>query len=140
MNKTFILLILATILFALVTETQPCSCLPSSLEEDVKRAALIFTGVVKDIKEIEPQSLRITLDLITVWKGPRTRRKKIRVRTGANSAMCGFNFELNRNYLVYAYSDFEDNFAVSICGRTNLLEFADGDLDYLKQRRGRFNN
>jgi hypothetical protein len=46
------------------------------------------------------------------------------------SDTCGYEFQLNNEYLVYAY-DYNGSIYTNICTRTNLLEYANEDLDYL---------
>jgi hypothetical protein len=63
-----------------------------------------------------------------VWKGEDL--EEITVLTETYSDMCGYNFQINFEYLVYAYN-YNGGIYTNICTRTDLLENAIEDLEFL---------
>ena len=62
------------------------------------------------------------------WKG--LNQTQITVYTERSSASCGYEFDLNKEYLVYAH---ESNvaFNVNYCSRTTLLPTTEKDIQEL---------
>ena len=114
---------------------------PLSPDEELPNYDAVFSGKVTDIEETNPDdqmfssadSILVTLDVDTVWKGDK--QETITVKTAQSSASCGFYFENNQEYIVYAaqYNGEEegDQLEVSLCSRTNLLSNATEDLQEL---------
>ena len=123
-NILFVLLI-AGIVF-------PCSCLePSPPEEAYEEADVVLSGTVTSkVLDASGYYFEVSLQTIDVWKGDVL--GEIIVLTEANSAACGYEFQINNDYLIYAYS-YSWGIYTNICTRTNLLEYANEDLDYLNQ-------
>ena len=112
----------------------PCSCPePPPPEEAYMDADVVFSGEVTNIVEDWNNLLKeISIDIYNVWKG--SVDNQIFILTGLDD--CGYYFQLNEEYLIYGYySDmygyYSDNIWTNICTRTNLLEYASEDLDYL---------
>ena len=110
----------------------PCSCLePPPPEEAYEDADAVFSGQVTNIVVDESGYYHeVTFQIIDVWKGEDS--EEITVLTETYSDACGYNFQINNEYLVYAYTYAGGNYT-NICTRTNLLEYASEDLDYLNQ-------
>jgi hypothetical protein len=110
----------------------PCSCLePPPPEEAYEDADAVFSGQVTNIVVDESGYYHeVTFQIIDVWKGEDS--EEITVLTETYSDACGYNFQINNEYLVYAYTYAGGNYT-NICTRTNLLEYANEDLDYLNQ-------
>ena len=110
----------------------PCSCLePPPPEEAYEEADAVFSGQVTNIVVDESGYYHeVTFQIIDVWKGEDS--EEITVLTETYSDACGYNFQINNEYLVYAYTYASGNYT-NICTRTNLLEYASEDLDYLNQ-------
>ena len=108
----------------------PCSCLePLSPEEAYEDADVVFSGKVTDmVLDGTGYYYEVTFQTIDVWKGEDS--KEITVLTETYSDACGYNFQINNEYLVYAYN-YTWGIYTNICTRTNLLEYASEDLDYL---------
>jgi hypothetical protein len=66
---------------------------------------------------------------MNVWKGEMM--KDFTVTTARQSAMCGYNFEVGKKYLVYANQS-GDGLMVNNCSRTTVFN-DDGDAKYLKK-------
>jgi len=108
----------------------PCSCMePPPPEEAYEEADAVFSGQVTNIVVDESGYYHeVTFQIIDVWKGEDS--EEITVLTETYSDACGYNFQINNEYLVYAYN-YTWGIYTTICTRTNLLEYASEDLDYL---------
>ncbi|MEH7238944.1 LPXTG cell wall anchor domain-containing protein [Bacillus sp. JJ1562] len=62
------------------------------------------------------------------WKGANT--SQVIVSTARSGASCGYEFELNKEYIVYAYGD-KNQLETGYCERTALLSAAGEDLTIL---------
>jgi hypothetical protein len=110
-----------------------CTCVPPAAPaEAVTAAALVFAGRVRSVDDPNPgpeissaDLMGVTFDVSQVWKGDAT--GSVQVRTARDSASCGFTFETNQEYLVYA-NDANGEPEVSLCSRTTLLANAGDDL------------
>ena len=110
----------------------PCSCLePPPPEEAYEEADVVLSGKVINIDlDDSGYYFEVSIQTIDVWKGDVL--DEIIILTETSSDACGFNFQINNEYLIYAYS-YNSGIYTNICTRTNLLEFTDEDLDYLNQ-------
>lgn len=114
-----------------------CSCMqPLSPDEELPNYDAVFAGKVIDMDEkrsddslfSSANSLLVTFDVDKVWKGPQT--NTITIQTSVSSASCGFYFEDDQSYIVYANQQV-DTLDVSLCSRTGLLSSAIEDLQEL---------
>ncbi|MFT3912084.1 MAG: hypothetical protein QM737_21845 [Ferruginibacter sp.] len=89
-----------------------CSCFPISVEDDVKKSHIIFTGKILKLdtlritdEYIPKGAFRIhylaTIQASRVFKGNNL-QDTVYIITGNGEADCGFPFERNKDYLVYA--------------------------------------
>ena len=117
------------LILALIGSLYPCSCeeLPSP-EEAYEMSNVVFSGQVTNIIEDWNNGfIEISIDVYNVWKG--TIDNQIVMLTGLDD--CGYYFQLNEEYLIYGYYSQLNHIWTDICTRTNLLEDAEEDLDYL---------
>ncbi len=109
MVKTLRIGILLSILFMTFltwnpSSTHACSCLvPQSVEQEMEQSDAVFTGTVTKIKKVgmglySPK--KVYFDVEKTWKGQN--KAKTFVITGIGSGDCGFNFEVGKDYIVYA--------------------------------------
>jgi len=124
LNILFILLLIG---FA-----YPCSCQePPPPEEAYEEADVVLSGKVINMNlDDSGYYFEVSIQTIDVWKGDVL--DEIIILTETSSDACGYNFQINNEYLIYAYS-YNSGIYTNICTRTNLLEYADEDLDYLNQ-------
>ena len=132
-----------------------CSCArPQEANEQFSRSQQVFSGWVLDVKEQRHMNGSLTkaalFEVSRVWKG--SEESQIIIHTGSGGGDCGFHFEKNKSYLVYArpstmYGDNELLITI-ICDRTSGLEQAQADLAVLGEGKaptkqvhleGRFN-
>ena len=121
-------------LFGLVPEPA-CAC--SCVENPPPLAALqesdaVFTGFVLSVEELNRGLLRSSADRVEVtfrvteaWKGVDSDRVKL--RTAAAEASCGFEFVVGMPYIVYAYET-ANGLSTGLCTRTTDLALAADDL------------
>ena len=108
----------------------PCSCMePPPPGDAYEEADVVFSGEVTNMVISEGgYYYEVTFQIIDIWKGEYL--EEITVLTELFSDTCGYPFQINNEYLVYAYS-YNWEIYTNICTRTNLLEYAIEDLDYL---------
>lgn len=114
-----------------------CSCDgPNTVKEELDFSSTVFSGkVVEIIDENKNKSIQSSTDPISVhfevneyWKGPN--QSPITVYTVRNTESCGYEFELNQEYLVYA-NESNGEIQVNYCSKTTPLSLADKDLSEL---------
>jgi hypothetical protein len=128
MNKQILLLIASS----LISMTMSCSCImPLPVQESFANTDVVFLGSVIGIKTVEFQTT-VTFMVHKTYKGLGKKTDQVVVNTGSDSAMCGYYFELNKSYLVYA-SKYDKTINVSLCSRTSLLTDAARDLKVLNK-------
>ena len=108
----------------------PCSCLePPPPEDAYLDADVVFSGeVINIVLDDSGYYLAVTFQLVHLWKGEVSNNTII--FTDAESSMCGYDFQINHEYLVYAYS-YDWGLYTNNCTRTNLIENALEDLEFL---------
>jgi Tissue inhibitor of metalloproteinase len=135
-SMLLILLISFLMLLIPATPTYACSCasLPPA-DENLARKTAVFAGKVVSIKNANfsifkssADPVQVTLEVSEVWKGPA--QQKIVITTAESSASCGYNFDLNSEYLVYAHGE-NNQLSTGLCEGTKLLSSAASDLAIL---------
>ncbi|WP_227935374.1 hypothetical protein [Alkalihalobacillus deserti] len=111
-----------------------CSCVaPPPVEELLGGETAIFSGIIRKVTvEDKPSPIQSSADQLAVlvevnqtWKG--IVDSDVIVYTARSSASCGFEFQVNSEYLIYAHES-ADGFEVSLCSRTALVADAQDDL------------
>ena len=137
----YISLVSAIFLIASAEKFYACSCefdsepAKKQIQNSYIGADAVFSGKVVEIKE-SPMNSRdfiIKFKVAKSWKGESS--QEITISTAKESAMCGFNFEIGKIYLVYAFGK-SGNFSTTNCTRTaNLGKKSDAKyLDKLKRK------
>jgi hypothetical protein len=129
-------LLLVPVLLSLFPQpASACSCaMPGSVEEELKQKTAVFSGKVIDINRSSnvflqsSEPVQVLFEVNEVWKG--SNKSQVIVHTGSDSASCGFEFELNKEYIVYAYGENGD-LGTGLCERTKLLSEASEDKELL---------
>lgn len=102
-----------------------CDCAPPPPpKEALAKSAAVFLAKVVQIEDAGTGELgrSVTLSVERWWKGGET--ANLVVSTAKSGATCGYGFQKDRRYLVYAYSDGK-KLTVSLCSRTNPAEVAE---------------
>ena len=152
--------LLVSAIFALTISPAPavaCKCL--SPPQDIKtardlaqwtanRSNAIFEGRVERVElkwarmeanvgdvipadlEEGPPGMQVSLDVSRSYRG--AQQKNIRIRTGVGGGDCGFDFEVGKQYLVYAFADESGQLETGICSGTALVEESKANLSYLR--------
>jgi len=105
-----------------------CSCTgPGTPLEELAQRDAVFSGRVLFITPVDDYDIDASILVYSVWKG--TPAGVITVRTSAESAMCGFFFEVGSEYLIYA-NDMIDpaHLWTDNCQRSVRLSQAEFDL------------
>jgi putative intracellular protease/amidase len=77
-----------------------------------------------------PPFMQVSLGVSRSYRG--VQDKNIQVRTGLGGGDCGFDFEVGKQYLVYASADETGQLSTDICSGTALLEESQTSLSYLR--------
>ncbi len=133
----YALAIFAVLIFAGI-DAYACSCIPVNPDEPIARqvssakkdSAVVFSGKVLEIVR-KPEDFQIIVKFQTQssWKGSVS--KQITITTASDSAMCGYNFEVGKIYLVYASGANAKSLQTGICTRTAELKAAKADVKAL---------
>ena len=103
-----------------------CTCAkPKSPEGALEQSTAVFAGKVTGIK-INDSRLAATFDVDRTWKGISS--EPVEVKSSTQDTACGYFFEEDKEYLVYAHGETELDLNTSSCGRTKPLETALADL------------
>ncbi len=125
--------IVALTLFAIVPmQSEACRCAPPpEPAKALAQSAAVFVGKVVAIED-GPEANRnktVTLEVEKWWKGGETAR--VKVVTNSDSAACGFGFQLDSRYLVYATAgNGAAALHVNSCSRTRAAQTAEGTGDF----------
>lgn len=110
-----------------------CKCAGESSPSEARdAAAAVFEGRVTQITPPGPSSHDVVVELSVTRTWKEVGVEKVRVRTHAEGPACGFAFEQDQTYLVYAQkaqaAGDEPTLSVSRCSRTRLMTEAEPDL------------
>lgn len=107
-----------------------CKCMLPEIAEARDDASALFEGRVVSLERQEdPNSItdrRVTLAVVRSWKALHD-VERVDVYTNSSTAACGYPFEENTSYLVYARES-EGRLHVSLCSRTRPVAEAEKDL------------
>lgn len=77
-----------------------------------------------------PMLLDVTFSVSRTYRG--AVQHTVTVSTGVGGGDCGFDFEIGKQYLVYAYTDTSGQLSTNICTGTGLVEDRQASLAYLR--------
>ncbi|WP_010095530.1 hypothetical protein [Ornithinibacillus scapharcae] len=120
-----IVLILTTVLLSPIP-TAACSCAelgPAQME--MERSTAMFKGEVLDIKDAN-HTRKVLIKVEEAWKG--VEESQVIVVTGLGGGDCGFEFQVGREYLVYASG--EQSLSTNMCDRTSWVQSKDASEDF----------
>lgn len=109
-----------------------CKCKLPTVEEAKEGSTAIFEGraiKVEDEPQVEggaPPGKLYTFSIVRTWKALEN-QELVKVRTNESSAMCGYTFDLDSSYLIYAGGSL-DALEVTTCSRTRPMSEASEDL------------
>ena len=138
LSLTFVIFLISVSVNHSLNDVYACSCIvPDSPKNELQKYDTVFSGKVVNIDEQHPTTpmhssmdpIIVTFDVDRIWKGL-VDEHTITISTPQSSASCGYDFENNLEYIVYAINH-ENQLEVSLCSRTNLLSEATEDLEEL---------
>lgn len=129
MNKLVIVPVIVAIFFLASAENSyACRCirnddpLAQQVQNAFTRSKAVFGGEVVSIAPESEYTVSVKFKVSHIWKG--TLINELTVSTANQSAMCGYEFEVGKKYLVYADSS-DDVLMVSTCSRTSVFNGSD---------------
>ncbi|WP_078379186.1 hypothetical protein [Sutcliffiella halmapala] len=123
----FFLLTLFSLPFA--STSFACSCLPpGSPSQELDKSDAVFTGEVTGIKGKYNSTVEAKINVKESWKG--IDATEVTVYTANDSASCGIDFEVGKEYIIYAYLE-DGNYTTYLCTRTAELSYAQEDIKEL---------
>lgn len=129
----FLCIVLFGSLFGGVSSSYACSCMmPADPLTSMQESDAVFSGKVTQISTGSRQNT-ISFEVEKNWKG--AENSTIQITTNDTSAACGYNFEEDKEYVVYAYQNENESLAVSLCSRT--AEFSQASIDIQALNLGR---
>lgn len=119
-------------LLAAAPSADACSCTPpGSPRAELEHADAVFAGRVVAVEAEDEESgfrrLAVRFALDAAWKGVPA-GDEVTVKTAEQSAACGYSFEPEEEYLVYAYASEAGGLTTGLCTRNAPLAQADEDL------------
>lgn len=108
-----------------------CSVRPNPIDA-LKSSTSVFAGKVIEIKSNESNIVKFAVN--TTWKG--VSASYMEVLTPSNDANCGYQFEMNKTYLVYAtdrdmWGNLQNSLYTTSCSRDALFANSYDDLQIL---------
>ncbi len=140
MNKIIFTIFLFTFFIVLNTSNAlACSCAPQesdSIETQVKEAytnsTAVFVGeVVEVIEKPDTFITEVKFKNMKSWKNEL--QDEITITTGRGGGDCGYEFEVGKKYLIYAYGD-KGKLGTNICTRTSDFE-SNKDIAFLNKMK-----
>lgn len=118
--------------FFLVVQSFACSCLaPWEPLSELEKSDLVFIWKVKTVETNVEWNNSVNFDISSVLKWDKN--PEIQISTPMDSAACWFNFEENKEYIVYSNVNDWKNY-VYLCSRTASTENAWDDLTALSNQ------
>lgn len=117
-NKYLLAFAFLFLLFG-ASESFACSCAPPSqtTNDDFQKASAVFVGRVLSVQRKDNSDMvTVKLAVQKYWKGKIS--NEVKVTTAKDSAACGVNFEVGKDYLVYA-TDNNGKLSTGLCSRTS---------------------
>jgi hypothetical protein len=124
----------AVLAFSFAEPLLACRCqTPASAKKAMAVSAAVFTGKVIAVEKLNAYTTRATIEVTRAYKG--TVEKKVWVYTASTGDACGFTFEKDASYLVYAKEKGgeEKVFSTHLCSRSCQLADAKEDLVDLQE-------
>ncbi len=123
--------------FSFADTSNACSCVEKpSVEKDFSQKTAVFSGKVikivnasSRISQSSWDSKAVLFQVDTVWKGDLP--SQVLIYTAISEPSCGYPFEINKEYIVYAGGEVE-HLTTTICDRTDLLSNATEDINKLE--------
>ncbi len=143
------LLLISALTIGSLSQANACTCAfgdgPACQEAWRQSVDAVFLGRVENIESVRGTAAapagamsmtrmgglrRVTIVVEEGYRG--VSAKKMVVYTAAGSAACGFEFETDERYLIFATATKDAQLTVSLCSATKPAKYAMDDLTYLR--------
>ncbi len=139
MNNQLSLLFVVFLTAILPAATQACSCIEMPIKDQVRSAEKIVVGLIES-KEVIPEEHEVNIKMKVLQNLKGHDKEYFNFKTGSNGAICGFNFQKGKEYLVYAKeiksnkqgSGAAPTYKVSLCSRTKPHKDSKEEIEALK--------
>jgi hypothetical protein len=129
-TRFFTLLFVSALFFFSAQQTFACSCMAPNPDIPLKKlvtdsrenATAVFSAQVISVSEAGADQTidhQVKVKITKTYKGVVS--GEIIIFTEANSAMCGYDFEAGKTYLIYAYTGQGNKLSVNNCSRTSMV-------------------
>jgi len=127
-------LFIALLFFGIISigSALACTCASQTFEQEYNSSDLIFTGKALRFTSIDAHTHEYTFDVSSKWKGELG--DQIEIRSESASAACGFTFENNKYYVVFA-KEGPEGYETSLCSSTGLLKDASTIISALNTKK-----
>jgi len=78
-----------------------CSCVPTSPCQNYQNADVVFFGKAVEMKQLSNNDYQTHFEVAEEFKNAK-KEKRIKISSNSNEGICGYQFELNQTYLVFA--------------------------------------
>src|SRR5688572_9994354 len=143
MRVPSVMAVVLFVLFVFVQDATACSCVSTMSGnppcQSFWSAPVVFSGRVTGIDQIDVKigdlgGFKQNLVRFSVSANHRGEiGPTVDVVTGQGGGDCGYRFETNQNYLVYAHKLEDGTLSTGICSPTKPLEKANEDLQYIQR-------
>lgn len=133
------LLVLVAIIGLWKYEAHACSCAESSISESFAQTNAVFVGKVILKKPVAPKDelgwkhYDYVFEVSKSYKGLSASYAVLRVVEG-DGGNCGLIFDMNKEYLLWAWSQGVGTLTTNMCSRTNAIEHSSEDLRWLERQ------
>ncbi|MCC6219612.1 MAG: hypothetical protein IT291_00040 [Deltaproteobacteria bacterium] len=138
MKSILAVLFLSVSTFSLPLQALACSCTePASIEQAFNEASLVFLGRVKKIREnpLRKGQREVTFAITTLFKDDTETEQKLEqvlIYTPMDEAMCGVNFAIEFDYLVFANGT-PAHYKTNLCMNNKAIDIATDDVKELEK-------
>ena len=140
MKYLFLIVFGVTLVLCSAADAWACTCdfmlrahlpLKDQVKLALRESRAVFIGQVSEIVPSQGTDMIVTVKLGVerFWKGDLG--EEVSLTTGRGGGDCGYQFEVGRKYLVYAYGANKTQLSTNICQRTTALSDAVVDLKWL---------
>lgn len=125
--------ILSTTIFLYQAAALACSCAPpDSVSDEYREANVVYVARVLETIEDQDYHVSVRTSVVENFKGL-SWQPELTIRTAADSAMCGFKFDVDETYLVYGYITTDGVIQTNICMRTKAASDAEDEIAELRE-------
>ncbi len=132
-------ILVAFTLMGFIHQVFACECEGdfARVKEKFRRSRVVFVGKVMGIERLEAEA-NVEFQVLRSYKGSTSEKLVLStVAVGSMAAVCGYEFQVGEEYLVYAYgagNKADDIYMSEGCPSVKKLDCSDEDLAYLEKQ------